>query len=251
MTKPSTQALYDQHATDWVRMEPILLSDYTARPAVLASVGDAINRSVVDIGCGEGYMSRQLASRGTESILAIDQSEEMIERAIAQNTIDGFNIDYRADSATEWNPPEQTFDIALVVFLLNYLTIDQSIESLHKARRALKPGGRLILTVPHPALPWLRAEKPPFYFCRPARNYTECSDMQLEGKIWRRDGTAVPVRCRHKTFDDLFRILRHAGFDQSIDVTELAVTDEHLQLDPAFFGPLRGIPLHLLIQTMR
>ena len=35
MTNPSTAELYDGAADTWVRTEPVLLSDYTARPFVL------------------------------------------------------------------------------------------------------------------------------------------------------------------------------------------------------------------------
>jgi hypothetical protein len=32
-------------------------------------------------------------------------------------------------------------------------------------------------------------------------------------------------------------------------IEELGVSDDHINLDPAFFGPLRGTPLHLLFQV--
>jgi hypothetical protein len=34
-------------------------------------------------------------------------------------------------------------------------------------------------------------------------------------------------------------------------VEELGVTQAHLALDPAFFGPLQGVPLHLLVLLRR
>ena len=62
-----------------------------------------------------------------------------------------------------------------------------------------------------------------------------------------RDGLEVAVRCVHKTWTDLFGALRSAGFSSLPEVVELGVTEEHLALDPEFFGPLRGQPLHVAV----
>jgi hypothetical protein len=34
-------------------------------------------------------------------------------------------------------------------------------------------------------------------------------------------------------------------------VTELSVTEKHLELDPEFFGPLRGLPLHVAFEVTK
>ena len=61
MTMPaSTEQLYDRHASTWNRQEPVLLSDYTARPRVLERLGSVAGLHVWDLGCGEGFMGRQL-----------------------------------------------------------------------------------------------------------------------------------------------------------------------------------------------
>ena len=61
MTKPaSTEQLYDRHASTWNRQEPVLLSDYTARPRVVERLGSVAGLHVWDLGCGEGFMERQL-----------------------------------------------------------------------------------------------------------------------------------------------------------------------------------------------
>ena len=249
--QPSTEKLYNQHAQSWVRTEPTILSDYTARPRVLERAGAVQGKSVLDLGCGEGYVARLLAERGTASIVGIDQSEEMILGARTRNTIDEFEIEYIHTSATSWTPPRESFDLALAVFLLNYLTVDESVASLKRAHASLRPEGKLIMTLPHPSLPWLRPEEPPFYFRKPAKGYKESRDEELKGFIWSRNGGAVPVRCRHKTLTDIFEIVRRSGFDGPVHLEELCVTDAHLAFDYDFFGPLKGSPLHLLVELTR
>jgi hypothetical protein len=54
------------------------------------------------------------------------------------------------------------------------------------------------------------------------------------------------VRSIHKTFADYIGALQRSGWSALPAVQELGVTAEHLQVDPAFFSPLQGCPLHLL-----
>ena len=56
---------------------------------------------------------------------------------------------------------------------------------------------------------------------------------------------------RYKTLADYFSTLTHAGFTTMPEVHELGVTDEHLQLDPAFFGPLVDQPLQVAFRLVR
>ena len=49
--------IYDGHADLWVRQEPILLSDYSARPRVLELCGDVQGMDILDLGCGGGFSS--------------------------------------------------------------------------------------------------------------------------------------------------------------------------------------------------
>ena len=51
--------------------------------------------------------------------------------------------------------------------------------------------------------------------------------------------------------DEYFSALERAGFTAAPRVTELSVTPEHLELDPDFFGPLRGLPLHVAFEVSR
>ncbi|MEM8709607.1 MAG: class I SAM-dependent methyltransferase, partial [Planctomycetota bacterium] len=131
------------------------------------------------------------------------------------------------------------------VFLFNYLDRAATAKTMAEVGRVLRAGGRFIFAVPHPSLAFLRAEERPFYFSRGEHGYISGRDVQFEGKIWRRDGEAVQVRCVHKTLDDYFVALKAAGFKSLPDLKELHATDEHIAFDPEFFEPLRDQPLHL------
>ena len=85
MTMPaSTEQLYDRHASTWNRQEPVLLSDYTARPRVLERLGSVAGLHIWDLGCGEGFMGRQLLPQRPAGVEGVDLSREMVEAARRQ-----------------------------------------------------------------------------------------------------------------------------------------------------------------------
>ena len=83
-TSKDTQQLYDSSAADWKRNDPVLLSDYTARPVVLQLCNPITGRRFLDLGCGEGYVSRLLAKRGAAAVHGIDLSSQMVLQATQQ-----------------------------------------------------------------------------------------------------------------------------------------------------------------------
>lgn len=242
----TTQQLYNQTHQDWKRTEPVLLSDYTARPFLLEWCCQAKLDNVLDIGCGEGYFARNLKKRGAGRIDAVDISDEMINRAREQENAEKLGIAYRTGTATELGDfADGSFDLVVAVFLFNYLTVEQSTQAMSEIYRVLRQGGHFIFAVPHPSLSFLRDEEPPFYFSRGDAGYFTGRNRLFEGEIWRRDGKAVAVRCVHKTLEDYFRCLRLAGFSKFPEIKELHVTDEMRVIDPPFFEPLIDQPLHL------
>ncbi len=245
----STTSLYDLNASGWSRQEPLLLSDYTARPFVVAAIAPRPGLQLLDLGCGEGFVARQMAARGAQ-VLGIDVSAGMIEQAKAAEAASPLGIEYRTgDARTAETLADASFDAAIAVFLFNYLPIGAMTEVMATVRRVLRPQGRFVFTVPHPLLPFFRAHEPPFWFDAMGQGYFAGRDQTFEGRIWRRDGQSVPVRCVHKTLQDYFSAMQEAGFVRMPRVRELCVTAEHLALDPAFFGPLREQPLHLLFEV--
>lgn len=249
--RPTTEAIYDGQADSWARRERLLLSDFTARPRVLERLGPLDGAHVLDLGCGEGYVSRLVLEAGAASVFGVDVSSEMVR--IARESLPSTHAAvarYEAGDASRMETfSRERYDRVMAVFLFNYLTRAQMLAVLRRVRTMLAPGGRFVFTVPHPCLAYMREHAPPFYFDAEEASYKDGADQTFEGRIWRRDGTDVAVRCVHKTFSDYFVALRDAGFCGLPVVEELYATDEHLALDPEFFGPLKGQPLHVLFSV--
>lgn len=248
----STQQLYDKASDDWQRTAPILLSDFTARPFLLQWCEPVRGLDVLDLGCGEGYFARQLKQRGARHLRGIDISPEMVRAAQQREAGEQLGIEYSAGDAGDLHHlADQSFDLIVAVFLFNYLTLDATRHTMREVFRLLRPGGRFVFAVPHPSLAFLGEKRAPFYFEPDGKGYFSGRDHQFEGRIWRRDGKAVPVRSVHKNVEDYFTSLAMAGFDRMPQVTELRATDAHLELDPAWFGPLRDLPLHMAFRVQK
>ena len=133
-----TQDLYDRHTHLWIRKEPTILSDYTARPRVLESLGTVDGLDILDLGCGEGYLSRALYERGAASVRPRYIRADGASRERAKCTRWLSRSSTRARDLRDWHHPEEQFDRAIAVFLFNYLNLQDSMSVLTHCRRALE-----------------------------------------------------------------------------------------------------------------
>ena len=247
-----TKDLYDSTASQWIRQEPSSLSDFTARPFVLELCEPVRGLRVLDLGCGEGYCSRELRALGATQVCGLDISEGMIAAAKLQEAQQPWGIDYEVGCATNLQQfGDRTFDLVVAAFLFNYLTTAQTQQCIAEIARVLSPGGRFVFSVPHPCFPYMREAAYPFYFEVEGRGYFSKRDWQFPGRIWKRNGSWLNVQLIHKTLEDYFDALKNAGFNTMPTLKELRVTPEHIALDESFFSPLVDLPLHLAIQVWR
>lgn len=248
----TTRNLYNDTASKWIREEPISLSDFTARPFILQLCEPIASLKILDLGCGEGYCSRELRRRKAAQVWGVDLSEGMIAAARYQEQKDSLGINYQVGCATELQQfDDGTFDLVIAVFLFNYLTNEQTQQCMKEVSRVLSPGGRFIFSVPHPCFPYMRSAAYPFYFQVEKKAYFSQRNQQFPGRIWKRDGSWLNVQLVHKTFEDYFTALNGAGFYKISTFKELRVTPEHIALDESFFRPLIDQPLHLAIEVLK
>lgn len=248
----STRQLYNCTASEWIRTEPISLSDFTARPFILELCEPVHGLRVLDLGCGEGYCSRELRRRGAAQVHGIDLSQGMIEAACSQEVEENLGITYEVGCATDLKQfGNEEIDLIVAVFLFNYLTISQTQECMKEVARVLRPRGQFIFSIPHPSFPYMREAAYPFYFQVEDKGYFSKRDQLFPGRIWKRDGSWLNVQLIHKTLEDYFSAMKTAGFNTMPTLQELRVTPEHVALDQAFFSPLLDLPLHLAIKVSK
>lgn len=97
-------------------------------------------REALDIGCGTGAFSRLLA-KSSDSVLALDLSPNMIGLARERSTRFP-NIDFRVADVLTMELPAEKFDCISTIATLHHLPTE---EVLPKLKRALKPGGVLLV----------------------------------------------------------------------------------------------------------
>ena len=183
MIKPlgkKTKDIYNQNASSWERSKPNSLSDFTGRPKIIDLCGDINNQKVLDVGCGEGYVSRALINRGAASVEGVDISKEMIKLAKGKEKDKFSNINYQVCDIKKLPFKNNTFDLVLGIFVFNYLYVDETLISMKEIFRVLKNKGKFVFGVPHPSFPQIkRTDDEPFYFYFERRGYFSSRDKKF------------------------------------------------------------------------
>ena len=253
MANQSSRDMFDDTSKNWARDEPRLLSDWTARPFLLQWCPSIRDCKVLDLGCGEGYFTRQLArsDKGPAAHMeGIDLSAGMIEFAEANENQAPLNITYSVGCATDFTPRMDSYDLITAVFVYNYTTVEQMHQSMSRVYDHLSPGGHFVYSLPQPVNPFMDTGTDSFHF-EGSSGWFSGPDHTFEVQMAQRDGSEVSVRCLHKTFQDVLDGLRSAGFTHFPDFRELAVTEEMIAEDADFFGPLADLPLHMAFRIRK
>lgn len=112
-------------------------------------IGYVAGRRVLELGCGQGHAAVGLALRGAR-VTAIDEDVQQLraarELAIHHETTVEFHQTQLAELA--FLTADQ-IDLAISVTSLSYVEdLDRVIRQVH---RVIKPGGHLLISLPHPA----------------------------------------------------------------------------------------------------
>jgi ubiquinone/menaquinone biosynthesis C-methylase UbiE len=109
-------------------------------------------RRVLDVGCGTGYVLRQLAGRlpKASEFLGVDAAPKMIE--VARSASSDERLTFRHGTAERLPADEGGYDLVVSTTSFDHWT-DQA-AGLRECARALAPGGALVLTDQFSMLLW-------------------------------------------------------------------------------------------------
>ncbi len=141
---------WEANAETWtrhVRAGYDVYRDALNTPAFLAFLPPVRGLSGLDIGCGEGENTRQLARLGAR-MQAIDIAPTFIRHASASETAAPLGITYRHACATALPFPDATFDFATA--FMSMMDIAGPQVALVQAYRVLKPDGFFQFSILHP-----------------------------------------------------------------------------------------------------
>jgi ubiquinone/menaquinone biosynthesis C-methylase UbiE len=117
-------------------------------PILLKVIGKCSGKEVLDLGCGNGYLSRRLASGGAK-VTAVDASPRMVRNARAHDPKNSLGIRYVHCDASKLNRISSAkFDI--VFANMSLMDIENAEGAIREAGRVLKRGGRFVASISHP-----------------------------------------------------------------------------------------------------
>jgi ubiquinone/menaquinone biosynthesis C-methylase UbiE len=121
---------------------------FNSDPILWQLLGDVSGKSVLDAGCGTGYLSALIAQKSAQ-VTGVDISPKMIQEAQSFALETGRQIDFRVDSCSELS---SISDSSMDAIVSNYVMMDlpdlpQAMANFH---RVLKPGGKCVLVFSHP-----------------------------------------------------------------------------------------------------
>lgn len=104
---------------------------------------------VLDCGCGTGFYLKVMSSLWDVSLVGLDADAERLRQAEAHRV----GAELVCGDAEQLPFPQDSFDAVLMTEVLEHLQDDR--RGLVEARRVLKPGGVLAVSVPHARYPFL------------------------------------------------------------------------------------------------
>lgn len=146
---------------------------------------------VLDVGCGTGEHLRRALDHELQAF-GVEPAPSMLE--VARRNVSGADIQQGVATALPFN--DGAFDLVIMVEVLRYLDRVDTEKALAEARRVLKPGGRLLVTLVN------RWALDGFYVFQRARSLMKAKEFDAQNPY-----------CLFHTPASATRDLRSAGFD--------------------------------------
>lgn len=176
----------------------------SGKPAATAPTG----LSILDAGCGEGYLARDLARRGARHVTGVDRSAALVDAAAA--AADGqAGLSFKVGDIAGLPLPDGQFDLVVVNHVLN--DVPDIAAPVSEFARVLRPGGRLVILMLHPCFYGLRAERQSMRRHLAVQEYFAARPIEQHFEV---DGliSPVPTRTWVRPLEAYTSALTSAGF---------------------------------------
>jgi SAM-dependent methyltransferase len=131
-------------AEEWVAWarKPNHDAFWAYRASLAAFIGRG-NGTALDVGCGEGRVSRELTTCGFE-VIAVDPVSRFVRAAMQARSA----RDYAVASSAELPFEDAQFDLVVAYNVL--MDVEDVPAALREFRRVIRPTGQLVISICHP-----------------------------------------------------------------------------------------------------
>ncbi len=186
--------------------------EWVIDPVLFEYLGDVQGLRILDAGCGMGYLARLLARKGAV-VVGVDFSPKLLAMAKEEEASDPLGIAYhRADLADLAFLGDQTFDAVVSNVVLQ--DIRGYGEAIAEIYRVLRPRGRFVFSLTHPAF-----DRPPARWLQEPEDSDRVEKRKLlMGRYFERMAIYWSPRGKpavlgyHRPLRDYFEALYDAGF---------------------------------------
>ena len=123
-------------------------NDTLERPDILDLIGEVGGRRVLDLGCGDAQIGREMLAAGAEGYVGIEPSVNMVH--LAQETLTGTRGQVFQATIEDWSYPPDAFDLVISRLALHY--VEHVPSTCDRVFGALRAGGRFVFSVEHPVI---------------------------------------------------------------------------------------------------
>ncbi len=124
-------------------------------PAFRGLMPDLRDKRVLDLGCGFGWHCRYACEQGARSVVGVDLSEKMLQRARAET--DDLRIAYRRCAIEDIDFADGQFDVVISSLALHYVSDFHVV--CRNVSRWLILGSMFVLSVEHPVFTAIAAQQ--------------------------------------------------------------------------------------------
>ena len=206
------------------------------KPDLLDLIRSAEGMRVLDLGCGDAEIGRELLAAGSQSYLGVEPSRNMAREA--RETLAGTGGQVEEATIEAWEYPPNAFDLVISRLALHYV---EDVESTFlQVFRTLRAGGRFVFSVEHPVITscdrgWPEGSK---------RHDWIVDEYHVSGRrVTRWMGQDVVKY--HRALEEYFSALQRAGF--VVEALREARPRRELFLREETYTRRLRIPLFLLM----
>ena len=201
---------------------------------LLERIGEPRGMSILDLGCGQGWLCNELSKQGS-SVIGVEGSDRMIDRARAQHPHLDFHV-FDLDDGL----PELDCDFDLVIANMIVMDLPRMDRLFSDVSQVLKASGRFLMTLPHPCFFNQKSHQDD------SGKWFKKVTGYLKLEIWRIDSFGGHNHY-HRKLSNYINTLSEAGLLVSW-IQEPAHISNSERIDREF---LKTIPVFLLIEAIK